>query len=83
VQCTELHFASFLSGRFTTSAAMNALERKLAKHILCSVDHKISRDIMGTIFRSSYVFGGMSLNQLAVSANWHIRCSLDLYLSCN
>ena len=30
-QCTEVHFASFLSGGFTTMAVINPLERKLAK----------------------------------------------------
>ena len=32
---------------------------------------------MGTNFRSSYVFGGMSVNQLAVSANWHTGKSVS------
>ena len=32
-KCTEVHFASFLSGGFTTMAVINPLERKLAKHI--------------------------------------------------
>ena len=31
VQCTDVHFASFLSGGFTTMAVINQLERKLAK----------------------------------------------------
>ena len=31
VQCTEVHFASFLSGEFTTMAVMNPLEKKLKK----------------------------------------------------
>ena len=31
MQCTELRFASFLSGRFTTMAVINPPERKLAK----------------------------------------------------
>ena len=30
-QCTEVRFASFLSGGFTTMAVINPLERKLAK----------------------------------------------------
>jgi hypothetical protein len=31
MQCTEVPFASFLSGGFTTMAAINSPERKLAK----------------------------------------------------
>ena len=31
-QCTEVRFASWLSGRFTTMAVINPPERKLAKH---------------------------------------------------
>ena len=30
-QCTEVRFASFLSGGFTTMAVINSLERKLVK----------------------------------------------------
>ena len=30
--CTEVHFASFLSGGFTSMAVINSPERKLAKH---------------------------------------------------
>ena len=30
-QCTEVHFASFLSGGFTTTAVINPPEKKLAK----------------------------------------------------
>ena len=30
-QCTEVHFASFLSGEITTMAVINPLEKKLAK----------------------------------------------------
>ena len=30
--CTEVRFASFLSGGFTTTAVINPPERKLAKH---------------------------------------------------
>ena len=39
VHCTEVSFASFLSGRFTTLAVTNLLERKLAKgtSVHCSV----------------------------------------------
>ena len=33
VQCTEVRFASFLSGGFTTMAVINQPERKLAKRI--------------------------------------------------
>ena len=29
--CTEVHFASFLSGGFITAIVVNSLERKLAK----------------------------------------------------
>ena len=32
-QCTEVRFVSLLSGRFTTMAIINPLERKLAKRI--------------------------------------------------
>ena len=32
IKCTEVHFASFLSGGFTAMAVMNPLERLLAKH---------------------------------------------------
>ena len=32
-QCTEVRFARFLSGRFTTMAVINPPEKKLAKHI--------------------------------------------------
>ena len=31
VHCTDMHFASFLSGGFTTMAAINPPESKLAK----------------------------------------------------
>ena len=31
IHCTEVHFASFLSGGFTTMAVINPPERKLAK----------------------------------------------------
>ena len=31
IQCTEMRFASFFSGGFTTMAVINPLERKLAK----------------------------------------------------
>ena len=30
-QCTEVHFASFLSGGFVTAIVVNPLKRKLAK----------------------------------------------------
>ena len=33
VQCTEVRFASFLSGEFITAIVVNPPERKLAKHI--------------------------------------------------
>jgi len=33
MQCTEVRFASFLSGEFTTMAGINPSERKLAKLI--------------------------------------------------
>ena len=38
-QCTEVRFASFLSGRFTTMAVINPPEKKLAKRtsVECSV----------------------------------------------
>ena len=36
-QCTEVRFASFLSGGFTTMVVINPPERKLAKRTLCSV----------------------------------------------
>ena len=32
LQCTEVRFASFLSGGFTTMAVINQTERTLAKH---------------------------------------------------
>ena len=32
-KCTEVRFASFLSGGFTTMAVMNPPEKKLEKHI--------------------------------------------------
>jgi hypothetical protein len=32
LQCTEVCFASFLSGGFTTMAVINPPEKKLAKH---------------------------------------------------
>ena len=31
-QCTEVHFASLLSGRFSTMAVINPPEKKLATH---------------------------------------------------
>ena len=39
VQCTEVHFASFLYGGFTNITIINSPERKLAKHtsVQCSV----------------------------------------------
>ena len=36
-QCTEVRFASFLSGGFTTIAVINPPERKLAKTHLCAM----------------------------------------------
>ena len=33
IDCTEVRFASFLSGGFTTMAVINPLERKLVKRI--------------------------------------------------
>jgi hypothetical protein len=41
--CTEVHFASFLSGGFTTMAVINPPERKLAKRT--SVDWE--QDVLG------------------------------------
>ena len=32
LHCTEVHFASFLSGGFTTMAVMDPPEKKLEKH---------------------------------------------------
>ena len=37
VQCTEVRFASFLSGGFTTMAVINQPERKLADASMCIV----------------------------------------------
>ena len=35
--CTKVRFASFLSGGFTTMAAINPTERKLCKMHLCAL----------------------------------------------
>jgi len=40
--CTEVRFASFLSGGFTTRAVINPLERKHAKYISVYCPHKKS-----------------------------------------
>ena len=42
LQCTEVRFASFLSGGFTTMAVMNPTERKLAKRTSLQWDEIIS-----------------------------------------
>ena len=34
MECTEVHFASLLSGGFTTMAVINPPERKLAKPVI-------------------------------------------------
>ena len=44
-QCTEMRFASFLSGGFTAMIVINPPERKLAKRISvqwmkCTLEHK-------------------------------------------
>ena len=42
LQCTEVRFRSFLSGRFTTITVMNPTEGKLAKGISVQWDEIIS-----------------------------------------
>ena len=39
MQCTKVHFASFLSGELTTTAVINPPEKKLAKRtsVHCAV----------------------------------------------
>ena len=40
IQCTEVRFASFLSGGFTTMALLNPLERNWQNAPLCSVQNR-------------------------------------------
>ena len=44
-QCTEVHFASFLSSEFTTMAVMNTPEKKLEKRtsVQCSAHKQYQR----------------------------------------
>ena len=57
-QCTEVHFASFLSGRFITAIVVNPPEKKLAKHtsmqctaMWCHIDknHKYKTNLISSL----------------------------------
>ena len=66
-QCTEVRFASFLSGGFTTMTVINPLERKLAKHIsqqYVSVDQRAGRNLNGFSFRFFEIFCKVSNQKL-------------------
>ena len=46
VQCTEVRFASFISGGFTTMAVINPPESKLDKTHLCAMFGLVDNEFM-------------------------------------
>ena len=64
VDCTEVRFASFFSGGFTTMAVINSPERKFAKRI--SVDWSTARDYTVDKYKCIVCF----LKNWASPSNW-------------
>ena len=79
-QCTEVHFASFFSGGFTTMTVINPLERKLAKRT--SV-HCFNYDWKGLDMKI-YDFWDLrlvnSFTQM-IYKNWLFYCTWELFIN--